>query len=213
MDVMGVYGHLLGRFRKQEWWSKRHFFHPREFEICVGAILTQNTNWRNVEKALENLSDRKLTSPASIAKADIKNLEGAIRPSGFYRQKAERLKSFADFIEKSGGFDEFAENVTREQLLGLKGLGPETADSILLYALGRPVFVIDAYTKRVFTRLGLEPFKSYEEWRAFFEVNVPKDKYLYREYHALIVELAKRFCRPKPLCSDCPLMEICKKKV
>ncbi len=213
MDVMDVYEGLLGRFKRQEWWPRRHFFHPREFEVCVGAILTQNTNWKNVEKALENLSEKKLISPESIVKADLRKLEEAVRPSGFYRQKAERLRLFSGFVLGYGGFDSFAEKVTREQLLELKGLGPETADSILLYALGRPVFVIDAYTKRVFRRLGFMEFRSYEDWRHFFELKVPKDRYVYGEYHALIVELAKKFCRPKPLCSNCPLNDICQKKL
>ena len=213
MDVMDVYEGLLGRFERQEWWPRRHFFHPRELEICVGAILTQNTNWKNVEKALENLSEKKLTSPESILKAESKKLEEAVRPSGFYRQKAERLKLFAGFVTGLGGFDSFAEKVTREQLLNVKGLGPETVDSILLYALGRPVFVIDAYTKRIFKRLGFMTFNSYEDWRNFFERNVPKDRYVYMEYHALLVELAKKFCKTKPLCSDCPLNDICQKKL
>jgi endonuclease-3 related protein len=213
MHVMDVYDGLRGHFSRQVWWTKRHFFHPREFEICVGAILTQNTNWKNVEKALENMSERKLISPESIAKADVKKLEDAVRPSGFYRQKAERLRLFSEFVMSLGSFDEFAEKVTREQLLGLKGLGPETADSILLYALGRPVFVIDAYTKRIFRRLGFRPFNSYEDWRNFFEQNVPRDRYVYMEFHALIVELAKHFCRPKPLCPDCPLAGDCAKKI
>lgn len=213
MNVMDVYDHLTGHFERQEWWPRRHFFHPREFEICVGAILTQNTNWKNVENALENLSEKKLTSPESIVKAGAKKLEDAVRPSGFYRQKAERLKLFAEFVTGFGGFDSFAEKVTREQLLELKGLGPETADSVLLYALGRPVFVIDAYTKRIFKRLGFRTFNSYEDWRHFFEVNVPKDRYVYMEYHALLVELAKKFCKTKPICSDCPLNDVCAKKI
>ncbi len=212
MDVMDVYRCLLGRFERQEWWPRKHFFHPREFEICAGAILTQNTNWNNVESALGNLSEKKLTSPESILKADIKRLGEAVRPSGFYRQKAERLKLFSEFVVGFGGFDSFAERVTREQLLELKGLGPETADSILLYALGRPVFVIDAYTRRIFKRLGFMVFRTYDDWRNFFERNVPKDKYVYMEYHALLVKLAKKFCKTKPICSDCPLNDVCQKK-
>ena len=110
MNVMDVYDHLAGRFERKDWWPRKHFFHPREFEICVGAILTQNTNWKNVEKALENLSEKRLTSPERMVGAGLERLEKAVMPSGFYRQKAERLRMLADFIKKSGGFDAFAEN-------------------------------------------------------------------------------------------------------
>jgi endonuclease-3 related protein len=213
MDVAVIYQKLLGHFGPQGWWPVKHSFRPKQFEICVGAVLTQNTNWGNVEKALTLLQKSGLTSPENISGTDTGKLEEAVRPSGFYRQKAERLKLFSEFMMSFGGFDNFAEKVTRGQLLELKGLGPETADSVLLYALGRPVFVIDAYTRRVFTRLGFAGKRSYEEWRGFFEYNVPKDADVYREFHALVVELAKTCCRKKPLCSECPLSDGCARKV
>lgn len=213
MNVMDVYKLLLKRFGNQEWWPVRYDFQPREFEICVGAILTQNTNWKNVERALSLLQKNELTAPESIARSERVKLENAVRPSGFYRQKAERLKLFSQFVMSFGSFDDFASNVSREELLSLKGLGPETADSILLYALGRRVFVIDAYTRRILKRLGFTDWKIYDEWRRFFEAEVTDDTGLYKEFHALIVEHAKEFCRVKPLCEKCPLQEICAKNI
>ena len=196
-------------------------FRPPEWEICIGAILAQNTNWSNVERALDGLKAAGMTGIMDVMSAKTADLENAVRPSGFYRQKAGRLKLFADFVMGFGGFRRFSHKVTREQLLKVRGLGPETADSILLYALGRPVFVIDAYTRRVFTRLGFDIERCsrrksgegsvYEEWRRFFESILPKDAGLYKEFHALIVELAKRHCRARPVCKGCPLGKECRK--
>lgn len=231
--LIGLHRELLDALGNQEWWHMERGFSPPEFEVCLGAILTQNTNWRNVEKALENLKSAKLTNPSLISKASQKELEKAVRPSGFYKQKAERLKIFSDFVMGFGGFREFSRAVSREQLLKLKGIGPETADSILLYALNVPVFVIDAYTKRVFERLGILPDEkysrkdgfrgnktakgkrkvgilTYDDWKHFFEFNLPKDTALYKEFHALIVELAKRHCKKDPECAACPLKKSCK---
>jgi endonuclease-3 related protein len=213
MTPQEIYRELLGHFGPQGWWPVGNGFDPPGFEVCVGAILTQNTNWKNVEKALENLRAVGMTTPGMIAENGIEAIENAVRPSGFYRQKAERLRAFSGFVEGCGGFARFSKNVTREQLLGVRGLGPETADSILLYALGRPVFVIDAYTRRVFTRLGFPDKGGYEEWRAFFEENLPRDVGVYREFHALIVRLAKESCRSKPICSICFLRDGCKKRL
>jgi len=203
MELLEVYQKLLEHFGPQGWWPMRSGFDPPEWEVCVGAILTQNTSWRNVEKALNNLKNEEILSPLDVIKIDKNRLENLIRPSGFYRQKAERLKIFADFVMGFGSFEKFSKRVTREQLLKVKGLGPETVDSILLYALSRPVFVVDAYTKRVFTRLGFEDRKTYEEWRRFFEENLPKDVGIYKESHALIVELGKNWCRKSPICKKC----------
>lgn len=213
MNVREAYEHMLTGMGRQEWWHMERGFSPKEFEVCVGAILTQNTNWTNVEKALHLMKEKGMTSPQKISSANLKTLEEAVRPSGFFRQKAQRLKAFSSFIDGFGGFAQFSRKVTREELLGLKGIGPETADSILLYALGRPVFVIDAYTKRIFTRLGFPEQKGYEEWRRLFEDSLPKDAQLYKEYHALIVEHAKRTCRKKPLCEECFLRGKCRKKL
>jgi endonuclease III related protein len=203
MKVADVYDAMLAGMGRQEWWHMERGFSPKEFEVCVGAILTQNTNWKNVEKALHLMKGKGMTTPEYILSAGTKELEEAIRPSGFYKQKAERLKLFSQFVEGFGGFQEFSKSVTRDELLKLKGIGPETGDSMLLYALGRPVFVIDAYTRRIFTRLGFPSRKGYEEWRKFFEENLPRDAQLYKEFHALIVEHAKRLCRKEPLCGEC----------
>jgi len=203
MELPEVYQRLLEHFGPQGWWPVRNGFDPPEWEVCVGAILTQNTSWRNVEKVLDNLKNERILSPLDMIKIDKNRLEKLIKPSGFYRQKAERLKIFADFVLGFGSFKKFSKRVTREQLLKVKGLGPETVDSILLYALNRPVFVVDAYTKRVFTRLGFEDRKNYEEWRRFFEENLPNDVDLYKESHALIVEQGKILCRNNPMCEKC----------
>jgi endonuclease-3 related protein len=210
MKVGDAYDAMRKGMGRQEWWHMERGFLPPQFEVCVGAILTQNTNWRNVERALALMIEKGLTSPESIASASVKTLESTARPSGFYKQKAERLRLFAGFVQSFGGFQKFSRNVTREELLKLKGIGPETADSILLYALGRPVFVIDAYTKRIFTRLGFPERKGYEEWRIFFEESLPRDAALYKEFHALIVEHAKKLCRKEPLCGECFMKGKCK---
>lgn len=207
---MDIYSTLLEALGEQKWWPMGNGFKPREWEVCLGAILTQNTSWDNVEKALDNLRKAGKVSVTDIIKTKNSRLEKLVRPSGYYRQKAIKLRAFADFVLGFGGFRGFANKVSREALLQVNGIGPETADSILCYALGRPSFVVDAYTRRVFSRLGLIDEKAgYEEVRAFFEKKVPKDVNLYREYHALIVELGKRFCRKKPLCEKCPLRKKC----
>lgn len=209
MELMAIYEKLLARFGEQGWWPMSNGFSPPEWEVCVGAILTQNTNWRNVEKALENLKAGKIVSSLDLIKTGKDELERMIRPSGFYRQKAARLRLFSDFVLGFGSFQKFSKNVTREQLLDVRGLGPETVDSILLYALDRPVFVIDAYTKRVFTRLGMVREWKYEEWKKFFEDNLPSNVDVYKQFHALIVELAKGSCRKRPLCECCVLGREC----
>ncbi len=213
MDLTSIYEHLLDRFGHQRWWPMTNGFSPPGWEVCIGAVLTQNTNWGNVEKALANLKAGKVLSPVDMMGTETPDLERLVRPSGFYRQKAARLRVLADFVLGFGGFRQFSRKVTRQQLLGVQGIGPETADSILLYALGRTVFVIDAYTKRVFTRLGLADGGDYEGWRRLFESNLPRDADVYKEFHALIVELGKKSCRPKPLCGDCILREMCDRAV
>jgi endonuclease-3 related protein len=207
--LSSIYHKLLSRFGPQNWWPVSGNGH-RGWEVCVGAVLTQNTNWNNVEKALQNLITTKQMDPKNITSLDKRRLQRLIRSSGFYKQKARRLKTFAEFVLGFGTLDDFLKRVTREQLLALNGIGPETADSILLYACERPYFVIDAYTRRIFSRLGLIETKDYEELRTFFESNLPKDVNVYKEFHALIVRLAKEHCRKKPLCETCPLTELCK---
>jgi len=181
------------------------------FEMMVGAILTQNTAWANVEKAISNLKSARLLSPGAMAKLGRKRLAKFIRPAGYYNIKTKRLKNFIFFL-----FSEYGLNldkmrgeptaVLRKKLLGVNGVGPETCDSILLYAFDRPVFVIDAYTKRIISRHGILGQSSpYEDFQGLFMDNLAHDSAIFNEYHALIVKLAKDFCRTKPCCDGCPL--------
>jgi endonuclease-3 related protein len=208
MSLTDVYKILLKDFGRQPWWSTKRGFVPRNLEICVGAILTQNTSWKNVEKSLESLVKHSLTTAEKIANYDTRKLQAIIRSSGFYKQKAKRLKGLCIFITEHKNF---YKNVTREELLAIKGIGNETADSILLYACDKLFFVIDAYTRRIFSRLGLIDEKlKYDEIREIFEKGLPKDVFVYKEFHALIVEHAKKYCKKKPLCNTCPLRVKCK---
>lgn len=203
MDLLNIYNKLLECFGRQDWWPMQRGFKPAGWEVYVGAVLTQNTNWGNVELALRNLKRAGLLSREDIRGVSKKRLAKLIRPAGYYNQKARKLKILASFSGKP----------ERESLLKLWGLGPETVDSILLYAHGKPFFVVDAYTRRVFSRMGfqLDAKTGYEEIRSIFESNLPRDTGLYREFHALIVELAKRHCRTRPLCKNCPLADECNK--
>jgi len=208
-----VYQKLLKSYGEQNWW-------PAEtpFEVCVGALLTQNTAWRNVEKAISNLKRRKLLTPEKILECREELLEELIRPAGFYRQKAKYLKNFCNFIINSGGLENLKRKeleTLRGELLKLKGIGKETADSILLYALEKPVFVVDAYTKRLFYRLGIlqREKENYEKVREIVEVSFscePDRLKTFKEFHALIVEHCKAACRKKPLCNNCCLWELCR---
>ena len=191
----------------QHWWPGRS-----RFEIIVGAILTQNTSWANVEAAIRNLRAARLLRPRAVESLSSAKLARLIRSSGYFRQKARKLKAFTRFLfaEYSGSLTRMFRTPTsalREQLLSVHGIGPETADSILLYAGNHPVFVIDAYTRRILERHGLATAKhSYEDLRALFESSLPRDPQLFNEYHALIVYTGKHFCRKsQALCSDCPL--------
>ncbi len=194
----------------QGWW-------PGEspFEVCVGAILTQNTNWQNVERAIENLKKQRLLSPQALYTLPLEILADLIRPTGYFRVKARRLKSFVSFlVEKFDG--ELSKlfmlplEEARYALLTVPGIGLETADSILLYAGEKPTFVIDTYTRRILLRHGLAtPEMNYEDLREMFMRHLPQDSQLYNEYHALLVAIGKNFCRPKkPQCNDCPLQDI-----
>lgn len=206
--LLNIYKILLNYFGEQNWWPLRYGFEPKNFEVCIGAILTQNTGWQNVEKALQNLKKNGCTSVQDFINIKKSDLETIIKPSGFYKQKAERLKIFAEFINGFGSFENFLKSVSREQLLSIKGIGPETADSILLYACNRPEFVIDAYTKRFYARFfhQIRPYHSdYKTLKNLFEKNLPQDLKIYKEFHALIVKLAKDFCRKKPNCDGCPV--------
>ncbi|MEJ2529135.1 MAG: endonuclease III domain-containing protein [Gammaproteobacteria bacterium] len=199
---------LLTTYGEQGWW-------PGEtpFEVMLGAILTQNTAWSNVEKAIANLKQANLLSPGSILEVSQERLADLIRPSGYFNIKASRLKNFCSFLLLSGGEAGLREQSTeelRQALLTVNGVGPETADDILLYAFERPVFVIDAYTRRIFTRLGVaNGMESYEELRSGFESALGPEVALYNEFHALIVRHAKLACNTKPHCEQCGLVEIC----
>lgn len=206
-----VFSTLYNQFGAQNWW-------PAEtpFEVCIGAILTQNTAWSNVEKAIQSLKEENLLTEHEIAKANLAQIETAITPSGFYRQKAKRLKEFAEYVVKNYGNVEKMliqpTGMLRRELLTLNGIGPETADSILLYAANKPIFVVDAYTKRIGSRIGwFDENSSYEEVQEFFTTNIKPNAKTYNEFHALIVKLAKDNCRKKPVCSKCPLNKKCKK--
>jgi endonuclease III related protein len=209
-DLVKIYELLLKHFGKQHWWPAKGSGNARKLEICIGAILTQNTNWKNVEKALENLRKNKLLILEKIKKTNAKKIAPLIKSSGYYNQKAIKIKAFLGFLEKYH-FEKLSKMETiklREILLRVHGVGKETADSIALYALKKPIFVIDAYTKRAFSRIMQDEtssLKEYDDWRVFFEDNLPKDEKLFNEYHALIVELGKNFCQKNPKCNECPV--------
>lgn len=205
-QMLSIYHELLKKHGQRQtdgrrpsfarWWPMSGRFHPPQFEICIGAILTQNTNWKNVEKALENLANAKALTAEAIANMPLPRLQKLVRPSGFFRQKAKRLKEFCKFVVDSSG--DFYKDATREQLLKIKGIGRETADSILLYACNRPVFVVDAYTRRLFARLGLiDGSEGYDELKILVESALPKDAALYKEFHALIVQNEKKLRKGK----------------
>ena len=205
--LMEIYHAMLEHFGPQHWWPGES-----EEEIIIGAVLTQNTNWDNVVRAIENLKRAGALSLNLIAQMPERRLAELIRPSGYFQIKAKRLKAVAQFfsesqiIEKWKKSGKLRENI-REELLAVYGVGPETADSILLYAFGEPYFVIDAYTKRFCERHGLLKGKKadYETLRKFFEEHLPRDVGLYNEFHALFVRLGKTHCRLRPLCDECPL--------
>jgi endonuclease III related protein len=201
------YNALFTAFGQQHWWPGK-----TTFEVIVGAILTQNTSWTNVERAISNLRHAGLLSPLAIEKAPIRRLERLVRSSGYFRQKARKLKSFSEFLraQYGGSLKRMFENPTivlREKLLGVFGIGPETADSILLYAGEHPVFVVDAYTRRMLSRHGWTQDKAkYDDVRWMFERQFPGDVKRFNEFHALIVNTGKTFCRTHdPLCGECPL--------
>ena len=175
----------------------------QRFEVAVGAILTQNTAWSNAARAIENLNRLGAMSPGAIEGMDFQSLARAIRSAGYFNQKARRLRTIAAYFREN-------RKGTRESLLALNGVGPETADSIMLYAFSAPFFVVDAYTRRLFGRLALvDPSAPYEEIRDRFERNLPRRAFIYKEYHALIVEHGKLVCRKAPFCEKCLLKRLC----
>jgi endonuclease-3 related protein len=205
---------LYNTYGPQYWWPA-----DSTFEVMVGAILTQNTNWTNVEKAISNLKAAGLLSPHTLYKLPIERLSEFIRPAGYYNIKAERLRAFLEYLHHRwcGDIERMKKEDTetlRKELLQVKGIGPETADSILLYAFNRPVFVVDAYTKRILQRHGIvgEDAK-YSEIQDLFQSSLPRDPQLFNEYHALLVAVGKNHCKRKPLCSRCPLGSLLPEKL
>jgi endonuclease-3 related protein len=201
------YNSLFTAFGPQHWWPGK-----TQFEVIVGAILTQNTSWRNVERSIENLRREGLLSPAAIEKTPNRRLETLIHSSGYFRQKARKLKEFCRFLRTRyrGSLKRMFLTPTmelRDKLLGVFGIGPETADSILLYGGGHGVFVVDAYTKRMMSRHGWSDARAkYDDVRWMFERQFPGDAQRFNEFHALIVRAGKEFCRPQEAqCGECPL--------
>lgn len=209
-DILRIYRQLHARYGLQHWWPA-----GSPFEVIVGAILTQSTNWQNVERAIENLTKHKVLTPYKLYKLPAEKLAKLIRAAGYFRQKAKKLKAFVEhlYTQHDGNLHKMLSQPTkklRAELLSIWGIGPETADSILLYAAHKPVFVVDAYTKRIFSRLGLVSSKSsYDEFQRFFITQLPKSVKLFNEYHALIVRHSKEVCRPKPRCAQCVLWRDC----
>jgi endonuclease III related protein len=200
---------MLRKLGPQDWWPAR-----TRFEIIVGAVLTQNTSWRNVVLALRGMRQKRLLDPARLERASLAEIEVCIRPAGFYRQKSRTLRRLLVWLESHCGaslakmFSRPPQELRRE-LLEIKGLGPETVDAILLYAGGHPIFVADAYTRRILERHGLVPSGAkYAMVQEFLHNNLAADPRLFNEYHALLVEIGKRYCkRPAPLCDECPLKD------
>jgi len=204
---MKYYQAMLGALGHRHWWPAR-----TPFEVCVGAVLTQNTAWTGVEKAIANLDAAGVLDPHLLFALTQTEIEDLIRPAGYFRLKATRLRSLLEYLRESCGFDlallskrDMA--AVREELLGVSGVGPETADSILCYALGMPSFVVDAYTRRILSRHGMVPEDAhYDELREFFMDVLDPDPALYNDFHAQLVRVGNRFCKTrKPLCEECPL--------
>lgn len=214
INLKTIYRVLYQAFGPQGWWplyndkTGRIEYHlndysfpkneQQSFEIILGAILTQNTSWKNVEKALEHLKECNLLKKERITSLSTQELAVHIRSSGYHNQKARKIKEFL----------EFSGEITRNSLLSIWGIGPETADSILLYACKQPIFVVDAYTKRIMERIGLK-FKSYDDLQRIFMDSIKPDYKVYNEFHALLVELGKKICKKQPLCQQCPINKHC----
>ena len=204
-----IYRLLYDEFGPQNWWPGE-----TRFEIITGAILTQNTNWTNVVKAIANLKSADCLTPEKIHNLKTAELATLIRPAGYFNVKTKRLKNFLNWLfENYNGYLSDLESIDtdrlRTELLSIKGIGRETADSILLYAFDRPIFVIDAYTARVvFRHHLLTPDADYQQLPELFESSLPEDTQLFNEYHALLVRVGKEFCKPKAKCSGCPLEKL-----
>lgn len=204
--LLRLYGALAARLGPQGWWPARS-----RFEVAVGAILTQHTAWTGAERAIRNLREARRLDALRLAALPVAALGRLIRPAGTYRVKAQRLRAFVAFLVRRFGGRMAPMRLAplgalRDELLGVSGIGPESADSILLYAAGRPVFVVDAYTRRVMARHRITPEEiGYEELRALFEDHLPRDPRLFNEFHALLVAVGKQYCLRRPHCEQCPL--------
>ena len=209
-QLLSLYRTLLTHYGQQHWWPG-----GGAFEVIVGAILTQSTNWQNVEKALVNVKKAGALDARVLAELPESQLAGLVRPAGFFNAKAARLKAFCVWLRNS--YDCSLETLfaldlvtLRKELLGVYGIGPETADSIILYGAGKPIFVVDAYTKRILGRVGLGPGgDSYAGMQGYFMSNLPHEAALFNEFHALFVRHGKEVCRKSPLCSQCCLGRRC----
>ena len=208
--LMDIYDRMLGQYGPQHWWPG-----DTRFEIMVGAVLTQAVAWSNVEKAISNLVAADALSPKAIRDLSEEDLARLIYPSGYFNTKARKLKALAEYLGQRFNDDLEAMamedgDALRAELLAVYGIGEETADDILLYAFGKPAFVVDGYTRRVFFRLGLAPEKgSYSTYRSLFMDNLPAERDLYQEYHALIVRHGNEVCAKRPICLGCCLLEVC----
>jgi len=208
--LQNIYHQLMARYGPQHWWPAQE-----PLEVIVGAILTQSAAWGNVEKTIANLKAAKALSLKALRQLSLSEVARLIRPCGYYNAKALKLKSFAHWLgeyynDNLGKL--FTNNIDhiRQQLLSIYGIGQETADSIILYAANKPIFVIDAYTRRIINRIGLTPdSNNYTAYQALFMDNLPTDARLFNEYHALLVRLAKDVCRKFPLCQQCCLNNLC----
>lgn len=211
--LTAMYEAMRARFGHRQWWPclAGADTPAGKLEICIGAILTQNTNWGNVEKAMGNLHAADVMSVEALYEKSQEQLAELIRPAGYFNVKAKRLKNFISYV-----YENFGDDITaflsrsvyelREELLGINGVGLETADSMILYAAALPTFVVDTYTARVFVRHGLiSPEDNYEAIKEFFESHLPDDVELWNDFHAQIVAIGKDFCKPKPRCAGCPL--------
>ena len=208
--LVDIYRRLFDKYGSQQWW-------PGEtpFEVMVGAVLTQSAAWKNVETAITSLKTAGLLSPKALRNNSPEDIAPLIRSAVYYNVKARKLKALVEYIGNTcdDNLDRLFEKDTgqlRDELLDVWGIGEETADSILLYAANKPVFVIDAYTCRIMSRIGIQPENNtYSGWQSLFMKNLPSDAALFNEYHALLVRLGKETCRPKPLCHECCLSDIC----
>ena len=207
--LRGVYRRLLNHFGPQHWWPGES-----DFEVIVGAVLTQNTSWRNVERAIDQLRKANVLTLSAMVELPMEELAELIRSAGYYRLKARRLRNMLDFVTQryGGSLDTmFAteHDALRSELLAVNGIGPETADSILLYAGNKPTFVVDAYTQRVLKRHGwIEPEADYHATKHFLEKHLRRDVARFNEFHALFVRVGNRFCRKQPKCDACPLAAV-----